>query len=409
MVSSGARAADAPLTWEDCVRIAEQRNPDLLSARKALESQRARYLGSYNGLMPQVTLSNSRTDGGPASAVRGAGPQWQAQGSAGMDLFNLKDYADIGSASATQSQVSAQLRLESAALRFSLRQAFADVLLAQEQVNVSTKIRDLRKTNARTVALLYDSGRESKGNRMKAEAELYQAEAELAQAVRSLRSTRVGLNHQLGHDDFALTTATGTLEAAALPPPPDDDSLLANHPQIASFEAAEAVARAGVKSAWSGVLPNLSVNYSRSVVDSKEFPTANAQWSAAGVLSLPIFGGGPTASWYAVTAAKRTLEKTREDLRSAKLQVRDTLESSWASLAGSIDQVEVQRRFLAAASQRNEEAGVRYSSGLMTFEDWELVVSDFVNFERSMVQSRHDAVIAESAWLKALGKGLEEQ
>ena len=409
LFSAGVRAAEAPLTWEDCVRIAGQRNPDLLSARKSLESQRARTLGSYNGLMPQVTLSNSRTESGPASLGRTGGPQWQAQGSAGMDLFNLKNYADIGSASANQAQVSAQLRLESAALRFSLRQAFADFLLAQEQVTVSSKIMEIRKTNARTVSLRYASGRESKGNKMKAEAELFQAEAELAQAVRSLRSTRVELNRQLGRDDFAVTAATGTLETAALPPPPDGDSLLAGHPQIASFEAAEAVARAGVKSAWGQVFPNLSLNYSRSFVDSKEFPTANAQWSASGVLSLPLFGGGPTASWYAVTAAKRNFEKTQEDLRSAKLQVRGALESSWAGLAGSIDQVEVQRRFLAAANQRNDEAAIRYSSGLMTFEEWELVVSDFVNFERGMVQSRRDAVVAEAAWRKALGKGLEEQ
>ena len=44
----------------------------------------------------------------------------------------------------------------------------------------------------------------------------------------------------------------------------------------------------------------------------------------------------------------------------------------------------------------------------MTYEDWELIVTDRVNFERSLVQAQRDAVIAEAQWTKAQGKGMDD-
>ena len=70
--------------------------------------------------------------------------------------------------------------------------------------------------------------------------------------------------------------------------------------------------------------------------------------------------------------------------------------------------MEVQDAYLAASEQRNRESDVRYESGLMSFENWEQIVTDYVSFKRSALRARRDAVAAEAAWMSVLGRGMDE-
>src|SRR6185295_3999232 len=47
------------LTWDDCVRLAAERNPALVAAEYAKKASRLSYEGSYNGLMPSLSLTNT--------------------------------------------------------------------------------------------------------------------------------------------------------------------------------------------------------------------------------------------------------------------------------------------------------------------------------------------------------------
>jgi outer membrane protein TolC len=154
--------------------------------------------------------------------------------------------------------------------------------------------------------------------------------------------------------------------------------------------------------------PALSASFSRSVTDDKEFPSARNSWSWSGLLSLPIFGGGPTAATYSVSAAERDLLKARENLRSARAEALSDIESSWSSFAGAVDQVKVASALLEAARQRNDEADISYNAGLLTYDNWEIIASDRINSERTAVQARLSAVTAEAAWEKSVGKLLGE-
>ena len=392
------------LTWEDCVGAAKEKNPDLVSSEKARAASQANYKESFNGLLPSLTLSHTytRTD---SSTWRDS--RWGASGRAGMDLFNLGNTANIYSASAALDQATATLRLQSADVRFNLKQAFAHLLFAQEQVNVSTRIKSLREKNAEMVALKYDSGRESKGNMLQSKAELKEAEANLSEADRNLRVAQREMNSQLGQEIFQVVTASGALTSVELPAFPDIEALTDTHPQVAFQNAATSAAEARLQNAKSSLWPTLSANYSRSFSDETYFP-GNPHWSASGILSYPIFGSGLTSTYFSISSAKRTLEKANSDLTSTRNSVRTLLETNWSSLASALDQVQVQLTFLVASRQRNEEANIRYSSGLMSFEDWERLVSDLVNFERSRLRAERDAVVAGAAWEKAIGKTLEE-
>ncbi len=396
--------AERVLTWQDSVAIASQKNPDLLAADRGLESRRAGYKESFNTLFPQLDLSNSytRTQGDSSDSNR-----WSGSARVSLDLFTMSGYAGISSARASFEQSAASYRLASANVLLNLRRAFADLLFAQEQVRVAQIILNIRKNNASLVSLRYDSGRESKGNKLRSQAELMDAESGANQAQRDRRAAEQEFNRQLGEETFETTIATGTLVTQTLPSDAGNPAdFVENHPTVARSRAELKSADAFLSSARSVLFPSVSASYSRSVEGPDYFPDEDYGWSAGATLSLPIFGGGPTSAYYSVAAAKRAREQADENLRSTRYNVRSTLESSYAGFATSVEQVEVQRAFLNAARQRNQEADIRYSNGLMSYEDWERIVTERVNFERSVIQAQRNAVFAEADWDNARGKGL---
>lgn len=392
------------LTWADCVELAIRQNPDLQSSRLGLEADKASYKGSWNGLMPSATLSNSYTDSNTA------GPnKWTAGVNANLLLLDAGRIASIRASKALVGQGTASLRQVSANVRFNLFQAFAQVLEAERSVQVSRNIRDMRDRGAKLVELRYASGRESKGNMLRADAQLEQAEAELRQAMRAQRADQIALDRQLGIDDFGAVVATGTLAAAPPPPAPADDlALLSNRPDVALQEAVVRSAQASLSSARSTIYPSLSANYQRGRFGDKEFPSRAYTWSGGLTLSLPIFGGGPTATYYAVQAANRSLERAQQDLRVVRDAAIADLEQTWATYAGDADQVSVQHALVLSARQRNDEADVRYASGLLTYDNWEIIATDRINNERQVVTAEFNAAVSQAAWERSLGKELGE-
>lgn len=390
------------MSWEECVSLALRHNPDLASSRLSFEAARAGYKGTFSSLMPSLSLSHGVSDSDSS-----AKESWSASGSMGLDLFNMGTYASIRSASASARSAEAALKLKSAGVRASLRKAFAQLLYAQDAVAVADRIQVMRQANADLVALKYDSGRESKGNMLRSKADLSSAKADAQAARRDVRTARIALNKLLGRDEYALTVATGIWPAPEVPAEPTPD-LLTTHPQLAALESSITSAKASVASAKASLWPTLSASVSRSWQNTDWFPD-QPHWSANGTVSYKLFSGGPTAVYYGIAKASKTLAKAEEDYRFGQASLRSALETAWAGLATAASDVAVSAESLEASRQRNDEAGVRYASGLMNFENWSTVVSEFVQSEKSCIRALRDAVSARAAWDEALGKALEEQ
>lgn len=399
-----ASARAAVLTWEDCVNLALRRNPELGAARAGEAAARADYYGSYNGVLPRLSLSNSVSEG---SEDRDA--SYNASGTASLTLLDLGTYARIRTAKAGAKRAAASLRDVSAEARLDLRRSFLQLLFEEENVGLSQRILQLRKHGAELVDLRYDSGRESKGNRMRARAQLLQAEAAQHQAGRDMESAKLTLSRRLGDETFEASAATGTLSSAAAPPPPDRLQSLADaRPDVAASRAAVDSARAALASARSSVFPNLTANYTRGRTGPSEFPANRYYWSAGATLALPLFSGGPTQTYFNTSSAQRGVEQAQLQLQAARQSAVVDLQGVWADFAQADENLSVQSALLEAARQRNDEADVRYASGLLSFDNWELIVSDRVSQERAALQSRLSAATAEAAWDRALGKALGE-
>lgn len=403
------------LTWQDCVRLAAEQNPDLLSALKDLQSSRAAYYGSYNGILPQLSLQNSFIKRNPTTTgTVGAGgtittsrETWQAQGTASLEVINVNQWATIRLSKAGYLARQANSRVTSSDVLLALYKAFASVLYSQDQEAVARSIQALWKNNSEMIALRYQSGRESKGNKMRTDAQLLQAQVDVTQAGRDLRAAQQTLSQAIGVDHFEALATTGTWTAGSVPPtPPNFDTLIEGQPRVLAQKAVVAQAKASVQAAYSDLFPSLSVSFNRGFQDTHEFPTSNPYWTFTGLLNYPLFGGGPTATYFNTASANRSLEKTEADLRSVRNQVRSDLESAWAGYLQALDQVNVQQAFLDASRQRRKESDVRYLNGLMAFEEWQIVVNEQVNFEKSFLKSEQNLLLAEAQWRFASGQQL---
>lgn len=407
---SQSLSSNSPLSWQDCVSIAAKNNPAIASSRYALEAGKASYYGSYNGILPQVNLSHSYSDSQNGINNSGNNAVWETQAAASLNLFNMSQFSSIEASRALVAQAEANQRAASALLRFNLAKAFYQMLYAQKNVEVSKNIVHMRDEEAQLVTLRYNSGTEYKGNMLSAKAQLLQATADLDQAERDVRTAQRALDQQLGYDDFVVVSVTSTLvinEPGDLPK--DEPLLLAHRPDINLQNAVIKSVEASLDQSRSSLWPTLSANYSLVSSNQNEadtFQNFQSEWGV--LLNYPLFGAGPTASYYARKAATSNLLKAKEDLRAATQNALVDIETAWSNFKGAIDQSVVANALLDAARVRNDEADIRYDSGLMTYDNWEIIASDRINQERQAIQAQLNEFNAAATWDNALGKQLEE-
>jgi outer membrane protein TolC len=326
-----------------------------------------------------------------------------------MNIFNMTSVASIRTAKASYNQSMANQRQASAALRANLLTAFANVYFNQVSLDMTRRIDEIQKKNAEEVQLRYESGNEYKGNMMNANANSLVAHVNVVQAVRNLRASIKTLDQYLGLDEFQIVTVTGTVVAQTPPDLPAHlQDFLENRPDVALQEAVVQSAKASVASSEAPLYPNASINYTRFRVGGSEFPDSSYLWSTGATLSWPIFGGGPASVFFNVKSAKNSLLNQQAALRSVREAAIANLENAWANYANAVDQAVGEQAVLESYRQRNAEGEVRYNSGLVTYDNWQIIVTSWVSAEQQSISNWQSALTAQAAWEQALGKALGE-
>lgn len=389
--------SDSTLAWPGCVSLALKNSPELSSSGYSVKASESSYQGSRNGFSPQINLSQSYLSPSNRSG-------WVTNGSVSMNVFDKSETATARTARTLVSQTQAGYQATSSLVRFNLRTAFAQLLFAQRDVDASRRIAAMRKEASQLVTLRYNSGRESKGNRMRADAQLSLAEAALTQSQRNVRTAQENLCRQMGLDGFFAYKADSIPVAPPPPEPSIDSAALNRRADIASQQRSVETAEALLAQAKSTEWPKLSVGYSQYL-----YGFTSPDYGLNVLLSYPLFANGLTRAHYAARTAMNNLEKAKQDLRAVREQARVDIQAAWSDFSGAMDQIKVQGALLAAARQRNEEADIRYNSGLLTYDNWEIIASDRIAQERETILAQLRLMDAEAAWDKAQGRQLKDE
>jgi outer membrane protein TolC len=190
--------------------------------------------------------------------------------------------------------------------------------------------------------------------------------------------------------------------------PADYQTTAEDRPEVRVQRANYEVTEAGIRTAEAPLWPGISLNYSRQGIQTSGFLVPLNTWTFQSLLSYPIFGSGPTSAFYNVKAAKLTQQKVTQDLRAARDQAVSDLRADWDNLITQIDQVTVAYSLLTADRQRNDEADIEYQSGILTYNNWEIIVTQRIGDEFNALTQELQAAQAQATWNRVLGKGLTE-
>lgn len=402
------------MAWQDCVREAAKNNPQLISAEEVIKSKQALETSSASGLYPQITgdMSAQRAQAASASNTTGVKhtiSNTYSYGVSGTQLIfdGFKTYNDVRAASADLKAAKEAYLFTSSAVRLSLRTAFINLLKAQEMINVAEDIVKIRHDNLELIKLRYQSGLEHKGALMTAEANLAQAEYELAKAKRDVVFAQRQLTKEMGRKAFRPMSADGDFVVIdAAPEKPDLDKIAEKTPAVLQAGAATKSAYMSVQSAVGDFMPVIegTIGADKANVNSNWPPKGN-EWNLGVSVSMPFFDGGELVSGYA--NAKAAYRKAQEDERNTRDAAVVSLEETWTALQDAMDIVGVSRKSLEATKERSRIAQVQYSTGFMSFDNWIIIEDDLVQAKNTYLNARANALLAEASWIKAKGETVE--
>ena len=398
--------ASEPLTLEAVTAEAAAANPDLAAARERVRVAELARKAAAAPFLPDVSVAASyeRSGGGAAGVgTVSASDSYAVNATARENLFaGGRDYATFRRRQEELAAATAELDAIRATVSANAKNAFARMLFAQQQVDLTDSIQKRRDENVRLVALAYEAGRENKGSYLSAKANAREAVFEVAQAKRALRVAQRQLLQSMGRSEFEAVEATGTLGAVPPTDMPDFQALAQQVPSVRSAVANAEAARYDVAVARGQFLPSLDASGNKGRTGST-WPPEDDRWSAGVTLSLPIFQGG--RDFNGLKSAKAALREISDQSRSALEQAAVDLETNYAGLADAAERAEVQKQFVEATTVRAEIARSQYTAGLVSYQDWDLIESDLITAQKSNLTFLRDAVIAEATWERTQGKG----
>ncbi len=400
--------AEEILTWDNCIAEANKNNPNLISAQETVNAQKAGKTITASSLYPQINSSadTSRTKTTINDKSNPAVDSYSYGVTGRQLIFNgLKTINDVNSASENIKASQQAYRFTSSEVRLNLRTAFVNLLKAQELVKVSEEIVKIRNDNLALINLQYQSGLEHKGARLTAEANLAEAQFELAQAKRNVELTQRQLTKEMGRLEFQPISVKGDFTVRdTTKEKPDFEEIVKNNPSLLQATFKKNSASYGVKSAYGNFLPEISGTAGASK-NGSDWPPENEQWNLGLSLSMPIFEGGlRTAQVSQAQAQYRQAEADERNTRDAAVV---TLEQTWASLQDAIETVEVQSKSLEAAQERSKIAEAQYSIGFINFDNWIIIENDLVSAKKAYLQAQANGLLAEANWVQAKGETLE--
>lgn len=395
-----------PLTLEDCLREMEQNNPDLYAARESVNVARANLLQSYSPFLPQISArasasrNNQELDTGYQATT-----SYSAGLNASQNLFNgFRDVAVLNQSRARFDQAEVNLQRVKANLCSDVREAFAELLYAQDALLLDEKIVLRRKENYSLVDMRFEAGSEDKGSLLRSQAFYNQSLLDVAESKRRIRVAQRRLNKAIGRPDNMDVSVTGKWERAEIPARPVMSELIKATPEYRLAEIQCVIAREQVRIARSGFLPTWDVSANYGLSDDDSIIPRNESWSVGTGIGLNIFDGGQT--YFALRSARASLRNFEAQLAGEANALLLSLESLFSAWQNASERVRLQVELLSAAETRMEIAQIKYSNGLMSFQDWDTIGNELITNQKTMLERERATFSAHALWDKALGVSL---
>lgn len=402
-----AQAADLLETF----RAAQANDPVFAAARATLQAGQERLPQGRSQLLPSVSISANSTfndqtiqyAGG--SPFGGPNPALQRYNSYGYNvnltqpLFRQQNWLAYTEAELQVAQAEAQFKLAEQDLILRVAQAYFDVLIAQDSVQLAEAQKTAITEQLEQAKRNFEVGSATITDTHEAQARFDLTVAQEIAAQNNLEIKRRALQQLINEMPNNIQHLGKNFKMEA-PQPADMEQWVSdaqlNNPQLAVAKAAAEIAEKEVARTRGGHYPtvDLVANYSKTNANGSNLGFgggSDVTGKSVGVqLNMPLYLGGAVNSRWREAEANR--ERAKEELENARRTVATQTRQAYLGVVSGIAQVKALQQALTSsesvleASKLGQEVGVRTNL-------------DVLNAQQQLYATRRDLYQAEYNYL----------
>jgi len=408
-------AAQQEVTLQEAVRRSLDVQPGMVQARGDQRNAGASTRSAFGAFLPTFStgISAARSNVSRIDPTTGqpVPPEYSYTGSlnASLELFDgFRRFANLRAANATGDAAAAGAVNQRFQVTLATKQIFYNALASEDLVRVAeSQVRRAQQQLQISVEKLH-AGSATRSDSLRSTVDYGNARIVLLQAQANLATAEANLGRQIGVD--ALVRA---IPDTVLPAVPDTADLrraaLESAPAVEQAESQASAARAQVWNARSQYWPSLTVSYSnnRQGAGSPSFPLFNnypETFSWRFGVSWTLFNGFSREANQVSASVNRDIAEARA--ADTRRQVNALITQELAALSTAVEQINIARDNLAAATEDLRVQNERYRVGAATILDLLTSQAALTQAQVNVVQTRFNYLIARAQVEAVLGRTL---
>jgi TolC family type I secretion outer membrane protein len=403
-----ARSPEASATWSlaDVTLMALKNHPLILQSDADVVAAVARKGQAQSAWYPSVNLSTGYSRVRTFSDTNNQNTTTPNEFARGDLNWMLYDFGRTG-ASVDRADANAAVSRENATttrenVAFLATVAFYNVLRAEQTMQFQRENLRQQESLHRQASAFYEAGVRAKIDVVRAEANLYDARAQLSQAENGLRVARITLLQRIGVDGPAGFQLSGTLPEHSLPGTLQDWVAEAerNRPELRALVEKERAAAESLRLARAGYLPFLvgTAGYGYGAEEAPLQPT----YELSVTLNYPLFSGFQTREQ--AKEALATISSTQYEFIETKRRVRLEVEVSAYSVQEAQERLSARKKQRDASEENLRLATARYEVGAGDIIEMTDAQAQMVRSETDTINTAFDFAVSHASLLRAMGR-----
>jgi outer membrane protein len=391
-LSSAGLAQSEPLTLQQAVAIALERNPQRKAAMAETRAAKASVKEAQSGYLPRLNFSETAVRSNDPVFVFGTklrqnrftaddfalnrlnnptpvgnfatrfGAQWNI-----FDSFLTR--ANVRQASSEKAASDQRLARADQLVIFHVVQAYYGALFTARQLEVAEHAASTAQSVMEESKARFEAGSTVESDYLSAQVNTASRQQELIKARNALALARTQLNLAMGvtpdHDYRTVEPVEQKLQPPALPEA--ESRALKDRPDLKESGEQVAGREAGVQAAKSAFGPRLNVFAAEQLDNVNFFGNGGNNWTAGAELQFDIFSGGEKKA--RLERENAGLERAQSLKKVAEDNVRLDVRRAWYDFDAARQLVEVNRKAADQADEALRIVSNRYQAGMTTITE----------------------------------------
>jgi len=285
---------------------------------------------------------------------------------------------------------------------FAAKVAYFNVLRAGRSLDVRRETLRRRESLLKQAQAYYEAGIRAKIDVARAEANLYDARAQVSQAENDLRVARITLLNRMGVDGPADYLLSSPLAEEKVPGTLPDWIAEAerNRTELAAIRQRERAAAESVRFARGGYLPTLSGTAGLGYAADE--PPLDRNYTVGVTLNYPVFTGFLTREQ--VREAEASLASVRHELVDARRRVALQVEQAAYGVREALERIDARRKERDASEENLRLATARYEVGAGDIIEMIDAQVQMTVAGTGVIDAQYDYSVSVATLLRAIGR-----